>query len=215
MGAGLTACSGIGNPRGVRVDRSPLILASASPRRSELLNRAGIPFEVRPAEISELGLPDEVPVALAERLAQAKALEVAHQAGPSPRRFVLGADTVVVADGEALGKPRDADHALELLMRLTGRSHIVVTAVALALSDTLRIRHISVQSQIEMRAVNRDELVAYVATGESMDKAGAYAIQGGARCFVTRICGSETNVIGLPLDETLALLSEAGFPATR
>jgi septum formation protein len=121
---------------------------------------------------------------------------------------VLGADTIVVLDGEVLGKPRDSDHALELLERLTGREHSVVTAVALVASDTLRVRQAAVTSRVEMRAVERDELIAYVATGEPLDKAGGYAVQGGARSFVTRIHGSETNVIGLPLDETVELLGE-------
>ncbi len=191
-------------------DRPSLILASGSPRRRELLQQAGIRFEICPADIPEVQRPDERPVAFAERLARAKALAVARRIGPSPPRPVLAADTIVVVDDEVLGKPRDENHALELLERLTGRSHFVVTAVALAASDTLRIRHTSVESQVTMRAVNRDELIAYVATGESMDKAGGYAVQGGARAFVTEILGSETNVIGLPLEETLDLLGAAG-----
>ncbi len=155
--------------------------------------------------------PDESPVAFAQRLAYSKALRVAEQIGAPPARLVLGADTIVVLDGEVLGKPRDPDHALELLEQLTGREHLVVTAVALVASDTLRDWQIAVTSRVEMRAAAREELIAYVATGESLDKAGGYAVQGGARSFVTRIHGSETNVIGLPLDETVALLGEAGW----
>ena len=187
----------------------PLVLASASPRRSDLLRRAGIRFEVRPADIPEIEQPGEAPVAFAQRLAHSKALAIAERVGASPPRLVLGADTIVVLNGEVLGKPRDSDHALELLERLTGREHSVVTAVALVVSDTLQVRQIVVTSRVEMRAVGRDELIAYVATGEPLDKAGGYAVQGGARSFVTRIHGSETNVIGLPLDETLDLLAEA------
>ncbi len=187
----------------------PLVLASASPRRSDLLRGAGIRFEVRPADIPEIEQPGEAPVAFAQRLAHSKALAVAERVGTSPPRLVLGADTIVVLNGEVLGKPRDSDHALELLERLTGREHSVVTAVALVVSDTLQVRQTVVTSRVEMRAVGRDELIAYVATGESLDKAGGYAVQGGARSFVTRIHGSETNVIGLPLDETLDLLAEA------
>jgi septum formation protein len=187
----------------------PLVLASASPRRSDLLRGAGIRFEVRPADIPEIEQPGEAPVAFAQRLAHSKALAVAERVGASPPRLVLGADTIVVLNGEVLGKPRDSDHALELLERLTGREHSVVTAVALVVSDTLQVRQTVVTSRVEMRAVGRDELIAYVATGESLDKAGGYAVQGGARSFVTRIHGSETNVIGLPLDETLDLLAEA------
>jgi septum formation protein len=187
----------------------PLVLASASPRRSDLLRGAGIRFEVRPADIPEIEQPGEAPVAFAQRLAHSKALAVAERVGASPPRLVLGADTIVVLNGEVLGKPRDSDHALELLERLTGREHSVVTAVALVVSDTLQVRQTVVTSRVEMRAVGRDELIAYVATGEPLDKAGGYAVQGGARSFVTRIHGSETNVIGLPLDETLDLLAEA------
>jgi len=198
-----------------RVDPAPLVLASASPRRSELLRRSGIRFEVRPADIPEIEQPGEAPLAFALRLARDKALAVAKQLGASPPRWVLGADTIVVLDGEVLGKPRDADHALELLVRLSGRVHSVVTAVALVASDSLRVRHTAVTSRVEMRDVPRDELLAYVATGEPLDKAGGYAVQGGARSFVTRIEGSETNVIGLPLDETLALLGEAGSGGAR
>jgi len=208
--AALTHSARLGNPRVVtHPDPSPLILASASPRRGHLLREAGIRFEVHPAGVPEIEKPGETPVAFAQRLARSKALAVAEQIGASPPRLVLGADTIVVLDGEVLGKPRDSDHALELLERLTGREHSVVTAVALVASDTLRVRQTAVTSRVEMRAVEREELIAYVATGEPLDKAGGYAVQGGARSFVTRIHGSETNVIGLPLDETLDLLGEA------
>jgi septum formation protein len=198
-------------PHVSRSERPPLILASASPRRSELLRGAGIRFEVLPASIAEVERPGETPLAFAQRLARSKALAVAGRVGAPPRRWVLGADTIVVLDGEVFGKPRDPAHALELLERLVGREHCVVTAVALASSDMLQLRTASVESRVEMRRVGRDELLAYVATGEPLDKAGAYAVQGGARSFVSRIHGSETNVIGLPIEETLALLGEAGF----
>jgi septum formation protein len=206
----LTRCTRLGNPRIVtRVDPTLLVLASASPRRSDLLRGAGVRFEVRPADIPEILQPGESPAAFAQRLAQGKALAVARQIGAPPPRLVLGADTIVVLDGEVLGKPRDSEHAVELLGRLTGREHAVVTAVALVASDTFRIRQAVVTSRVEMRAAAREELIAYVATGESLDKAGGYAVQGGARSFVTRIHGSESNVIGLPLDETLELLDAA------
>jgi septum formation protein len=196
-------------------DPTPLVLASASPRRSDLLRRAGVRFEVCPADIPELEQPGETPVAFAQRLAHSKALSVAERIGASPPRLVLGADTIVVLNGAVLGKPRDSDHALELLERLAGREHSVVTAVALVASDTLRVRQTVVTSRVEMRALERDELIAYVATGEPLDKAGGYAVQGGARSFVTRIHGSETNVIGLPLDETLDLLGETVEPLSE
>jgi septum formation protein len=188
-----------------------LILASGSPRRRELLDQAGIRFEITPADIPEVEQPGETPAGFAQRLARAKALTVARRMGTAPPRWVLGADTIVVVDSDILGKPRDEKHAMELLERLTGRGHCVVTAVALASSESLQVHDISVESQVEMRDVGRDELAAYVATGESLDKAGGYAVQGGARSFVTKIIGSETNVIGLPMDETLALLAEVGI----
>jgi septum formation protein len=189
----------------------PLILASASPRRRELLTRAGVAFEVCPADVCEGVRPGELPIACARRLARAKALAIAGRVGRSPRRLVLGADTIVVLDGEVLGKPRDPDHAVQLLTRLTGRRHRVITAVALAASDTLEVRDAAVESEVVMRAADERELREYVATGESLDKAGAYAAQGEGRRFIERIQGSESNVIGLPLAESLALLRAAGL----
>ncbi len=189
----------------------PLVLASASPRRRDLLAGAGVPFEVRPADIPEEAHPGEAPVACAQRLARAKALAVANRMGRRPRRLVLGADTIVVIDGELLGKPRDADDAVRLLTRLVGRRHRVVTAVALAATDTLEVHDTTVESDVVMRPADAREVRAYIATGESLDKAGAYAAQGEGRRFIERIEGSESNVIGLPLDETLALLRAAGL----
>ncbi len=184
----------------------PIVLASASPRRSELLRKASVPFDVEPANIPELERVGESPNDMVERLATEKALAVAKRVGANPRRRVLGADTIVVLDDDVLGKPRDADHAVELLLRLTGRSHRVLTGIAVVESATLRTRSLTVESRVSMRSASREELVAYVATGESLDKAGGYAVQGGARSFVTQIDGSETNVIGLPVAETLELL---------
>jgi septum formation protein len=116
-----------------------------------------------------------------------------------------------VIDGEVLGKPRDADDAVRLLTRLVGRRHRVVTAVALTATDTLEVHSAAVESDVVMRPADALEVRAYIATGESLDKAGAYAAQGGGRRFIERIEGSESNVIGLPLDETLALLRAAGL----
>ncbi len=192
----------------------PLVLASASPRRRDLLARAGVPFEVRPADIPEAAHPGEAPVACAQRLARAKALAVANRMGRRPRRLVLGADTLVVIDGEMLGKPRDADDAVRLLTRLVGRRHRVITAVALAATDTLEVHDTTVESDVVMRPADAREVRAYIATGESLDKAGAYAAQGEGRRFIERIEGSESNVIGLPLEETLALLRAAGLNGT-
>jgi septum formation protein len=193
----------------------PLILASASPRRRALLERAGVAFEVRPADLPEQREPDEAPEAFAGRLALAKAKAVASAAGREPPRLVLGADTIVVLDGEVFGKPLDARHAVELLSRLVGRTHRVITAVALVASGSGRARHAAVESAVTMRAAAAEELRAYVATGEPLDKAGAYAAQGEGRRFIAKIEGSETNVIGLPLEETLALLRAAGWRGHR
>jgi septum formation protein len=187
------------------------VLASASPRRRELLARTGVRFEVSPSNLPETAHPGEAPAELARRLAGEKAAAVARRLGPRPRRWVLGADTIVVIDGEALGKPDDRDHALALLRRLTGRRHRVLTGVALVASDTLEQRHALVESRVQMRSAGEAELRAYVATGEPLDKAGAYAAQGAGRELIEEIEGSESNVIGLPLEETLALLREAGI----
>jgi septum formation protein len=190
-----------------------VILASASPRRRELLERAAVDFEVRPANVSERREPGEPPALFARRLALAKARAVARTAGARPPRLVLGADTIVVIDAEVLGKPTDAEHAVALLSRLLGRTHRVITAVALVESATQDARDAVVESTVRMRPASAEEVRAYVATGEPLDKAGAYAVQGLGRRFVEKIEGSESNVIGLPLEETLGLLSEAGWRA--
>jgi septum formation protein len=187
-----------------------LVLASASPRRRELLARAGVPFEALPAEIDERPHPGEAAEALVERLAREKAVAVARRVGPAPPRLVLGSDTVVVLDGEILGKPRDGTHAEALLARLSGRTHRVLTGVAIAASDRGAVESFVVASRVTMRAASADEIRRYVATGEPLDKAGAYALQGEGRRFVAAVEGSETNVIGLPMDETLALLRALG-----
>jgi septum formation protein len=188
-----------------------LVLASASPRRRELLERAGVRFVVTPADIDETARQGEAPVALSRRLAEEKAQAVAIQLGPAPARWVLGSDTIVVVEGDVLGKPRDPAHAEVLLGRLCGRTHQVITAVALASSEGLATRTIHVESQVTMRPAPVEEIRAYVATGEPLDKAGAYAVQGEGRRFIEKLEGSETNVIGLPVEETLALLRGVGL----
>jgi septum formation protein len=192
----------------------PLVLGSGSPRRRELLARAGIACEVIPADVDEAARDAEPPATLALRLAREKAQAVARRVGVSPRRFVLGADTIVVVDGDVLGKPTDPDDAVRLLSRLVGREHVVMTGVALVASD--RAEHAATQlvaSRVAMRPASEGEIRRYVATGEPLDKAGAYAAQGEGRRFIDRIDGSETNVIGLPIEETLALLRESGVRA--
>ena len=191
-----------------------LVLASASPRRRDLLEQAGIPHQVHPANIDETARKDELPVALSMRLAREKALVVAKRLGGEPRRQILGSDTIVVLDGLVLGKPADPEDAVRLLQRLVGRTHTVVTAVAVVDSVSLEVRDLAVESQVTMRDASEEEIRRYVATGEPLDKAGAYAIQGEGSWLVTRLEGSLSNVIGLPLEETLALLEQAGHEAS-
>jgi septum formation protein len=182
-----------------------LVLASASPRRRVLLSEAGLLFDVQPSTIVERTRPGEPAKDLAERLAREKADDVAGRLPSAPPTPVLGADTIVVVDEDVLGKPRDSDHAVELLTRLMGRRHRVMTGIALAWSDGRALISEVVTSQVEMREASRDELVEYVALGESLDKAGGYALQGAGRRFVVQVTGSSSNVIGLPVEETLAL----------
>jgi septum formation protein len=197
------------------LDALPVVLASGSPRRRELLARAGVRFDVHVPDVPEERAAGETPEAFAIRLALAKAVAVARRLGPAPPRVVLAADTIVVEGDDVLGKPRDASEALAHLRRLVGRRHRVLTAVAVVESAGLAARHSLVESGVTLRAAGADELAAYVATGEPMDKAGAYAAQGEGRRFITRIEGSETNVIGLPLDESLALLRAVGALGRR
>lgn len=194
----------------------PLILASASPRRRDLLRAARVPFEIRVAELDETPLAGESPEALVQRLARSKALAVASSLPKDTVRWILGADTIVVIDGKILGKPRDAEDANALLAQILGRTHRVLTGVALIASDATALSPDAiaariVESRVRMRHANSAEIRAYVATGEPLDKAGAYAVQGEGRKFVEAIEGSETNVIGLPMETTLAWLQEHGL----
>ena len=179
-----------------------LILASASPRRRELLAAAGLECRVDAAHVDETPAPAEAPAVYAERLACAKAAAVAVRWPHDP---VLGADTVVIVDGEILGKPADAKDAARMLRRISGRSHIVMTAVAIAWRGVIRS---SIEStEVWVNVLTDAEIAAYVASGEPMDKAGAYAIQGLASRFIPRIAGSYGNVVGLPMTTVLRLLS--------
>lgn len=175
-----------------------LILASASPRRQELLRNAGISFEVLPADIVETPLEFEGARQCAERLARKKALSVARQ---RPHDCVLGADTVVTIDMEILGKPTDAGDAKRMLRMLSGRCHQVVTGVCLVIGGKLRGEPVvaSETTLVTMTEINDGEIADYIATGEPMDKAGAYAIQGIASRWISRIEGDYSNVVGLPV----------------
>jgi len=192
------------------MSRLPLILASASPRRRQLLSEAGIGFTIRPAELDEQSRPGEAPEPLARRLAREKALAIADQIAAPDAAVVLGADTLVVQGDRVFGKPQDAEQAVSHLMALCGAVHRVITGVALVHPARSLVRDFAVASEVHLRAATEDEIRRYVATGEPMDKAGAYAIQGDGRRFVAKVVGSETNVIGLPMDETLAALAALG-----
>lgn len=183
-----------------------LVLASGSPRRSELLATLGIRFEVRPVDIDESPLQGESPRAMVQRLACAKAHGQAHDG-----EVVLAADTVVVLDSLILGKPSDRSDAARMLRELQGREHTVVTGVALVEAGSSSQRVGVEQTSVRIAPMDHDSVAWYVETGEPMDKAGAYAIQGLGACFVLSIRGNYTNVVGLPLPKVRQLLSELGY----
>jgi septum formation protein len=236
-----------------------LVLASASPRRQELLRNAGIAFTVQPADIPEVALAGESAKNFAERMAREKALAVLRQ---RPEAYVLGADTVVFVDGQILGKPRDADDAFRMLHLLSGRTHQVITGVCLAGNRTAfavgnssisaaeaalgarrlpqRSKRCATQNQnlsasseavpfpgrhddsfVDVRSettlvvvgeLTEEDIRSYIASGEPMDKAGAYAIQGTASRWISRIAGDYFNVVGLPVSLVFRMLGEHGYP---
>ncbi len=181
-----------------------LVLASASPRRQELLHNAGIAFAVQPADISEDPLPGEKEKDCAERLAREKALAIARL---RPGEAVLGADTIVVIDDQILGKPTGAADAARMLRMLSGRTHRVITGVCLLAGGKCSIG--SETTSVTMSEISADEISGYVATGEPMDKAGAYAIQGVASRWIPRIEGDYSNVVGLPVALVYRMLRDA------
>ena len=191
---------------------APLVLASGSPRRRELLADLGLEFDVHPSTLDEpqpqLG---EHPVDYALRMAELKTRDVAER---FPGVTVLGADTIVVLEEEIMGKPKDAEDALGMLTRLSGRTHQVVTGFTIVLPDGETVSQ-SVSTDVDMRVSGEAELKSYIATGEPMDKAGAYAIQGIGTFLVTAIRGSYTNVVGLPLARVLEVLASRGAIAPR
>jgi len=182
-----------------------VVLASGSPRRRDLLNLIGIEHEVRPANIDETMRPREVPRRHAERLAREKASAVAMR---DPALITIGADTVVVINRKVLGKPADADDAARMLRLLSGREHTVITAVAV--SRGRKLRSAIEEVRVKFRRLRDDEIEAYIATGEPMDKAGAYGIQGYGATIVERIEGDYFAVMGLPLMRLVGLMRDVG-----
>jgi septum formation protein len=185
-----------------------IYLASGSPRRRELLRQIGVSYRVIDTAVDETALKDEAPLAYVSRVAAAKANAGWHCSRDPNDAPVLAADTAVVLDGSILGKPRDRGDALDMLRRLSGRSHEVLTAVALRVAAGLGSR-IS-RSVVTLRSIDAAEASAYWDTGEPRDKAGAYAIQGRAATFIADLRGSYSGVMGLPLFETAELLRAAG-----
>jgi septum formation protein len=182
-----------------------VVLASASPRRRQLLDLIGIAHEVRPANIDETMRPRENPRRHAERLAREKASAIAKR---DPDLITIAADTIVVVSGKVLGKPRDAEDAARMLALLSGREHVVTTAVAVSRGKKLRS---SVEEvRVKFRRLRPDEIEAYIATGEPMDKAGAYGIQGYGATIVERIEGDYFAVMGLPIVRLIGLLRDVG-----
>jgi septum formation protein len=183
-----------------------VILASQSPRRRELLSLVGIAHEVRPADIDERYLAGEHPREHAERLAREKAATIARD---EPDAVVIGSDTIVVVDGDVLGKPADEAEAARMLTRLSGRSHVVVTAVAVAWRGET---HSAVEEvDVEFHPLTTADIEAYIATREPMDKAGAYGIQGYGATIVSRVDGDYFAVMGLPLQRLVRVLRSLGL----
>ena len=188
----------------------PIVLASRSPRRRELLGQIGVPFAVVETDTDEARLPGELPEDYVLRVALAKARAVRAALPASDPRPVLGADTAVVIDGHILGKPATREEALEMMRLLSGRAHRVLTAVALIAEDGERT-DLS-ESRVSFRTLDESEVLRYWATGEPRDKAGGYAIQGLGALFVAGLNGSFSGVMGLPLFETGRLLEQVGVP---
>lgn len=184
-----------------------LILASASPRRSHVLSMLGLQHEVVPADIPELLRPGEKPVEYVERLARAKARTVSQE---YPNVLVLAGDTVVVLDGDVLGKPTDTDEALAMLLRLSGREHLVASGLALASPEGGLRSRVEV-ARVRFRVLDSDQARAYAETGEPLDKAGAYGIQGLGASLVTHVEGDYYTVVGLPISGLMDLFESSGW----
>lgn len=191
----------------------PLLLASASPRRRELLERVGVPLEVRAADVDEEALPNEYPAAYVSRIAHAKAYAVARH----PGQWVLAADTTVTIDGQILAKAQTGEEATYMLRLLTGRVHQVITAFTILgdVDDSTFHRDGIITTDVSVIDLDEGRIADYVASGEWRGKAGAYAIQGIGAALVREVRGSVTNVIGLPLVEVLEALRAVGAPSGK
>jgi septum formation protein len=209
QGRGEGRADGAAGPHDQRLLPLTFVLASASPRRALILSELGIPFAVDPPDVDEALLPDEDAGAAASRLAAAKAAEVAAR---RPDDWILAADTLVFCDGAILGKPDGVVAAAEMLARLAGREHRVVTAVRLRRGVDPGGEEVC-WSSVKFGAMSREEIAWYVGTGEPIDKAGAYGIQGLGSRFIEEIRGSYTNVMGLPARAVYRLMRGAGDPA--
>ncbi len=191
------------------VKKPVLVLASGSPRRSNLLRMLGIPIEVKTSGVDESVLDQSSPESYTADAAELKARAVANRC--SNGTWILAADTTVVLDGRILGKPDSEKHARQMLSLLSGKTHQVITAVSLLRAGTDSADGFMTCTDVTFRVLDRAWIEGYVATGEPMDKAGAYGVQGIGAILVRNINGSYTNVVGLPLDETVDLLSRAGI----
>jgi septum formation protein len=188
-----------------------VVLASGSPRRREILSQLGVRFRVEPSGIDESMLPNESIDAHVQRLAREKGWEVRTRiTADRERPFVLSADTIVVVDGDVFGKPSDDADALRMLRRLSGRTHRVLTALALCEVGSEYRDELLLATEVGFRALDDSALARYIASGEARDKAGSYAIQGLGAGLVRQISGSYTNVVGMPAAETVEMLSRAG-----
>ena len=193
--------------------KNQLVLASASPRRRELLQQIGLEFQVIPSQAEEHLLDGETPEEHVIRLSLDKATEVANRENVAGRWFI-GSDTIVLCDHQILGKPRDNSHAAVMLKQLSGREHQVLSGYAIIDRQTGKQLVEAVSTKVWFRQLTETEITGYIETGEPADKAGAYAIQGLGICFIARIEGSYTNVVGLPLCKLTLAMKELGVPLT-
>ena len=204
----LITCIETAKPKMIEKEKNAdFVLASASPRRRELLAQLGLSFAVVPSKLQEINQIGIKPHVQATYFAEAKAKEVADR---HPNKWVLGADTIVIVGQEILGKPADFSEASSMLSRLGGRSHCVITGICLVNASLEVVESEWVETKVFMKNLTVEDIEGYIRTGEPMDKAGAYGIQGIGACLIQRIEGSYSNVVGLPLCETLELLRRHG-----